>query len=447
MEGIFLDIAPIVLKLAVVFFLIFMNGFFVAAEFACVKMRPSRLETLIQEGNKRAKYAKELTDHLDASLSVTQLGITLASLGLGWVGEPFVAMLILPVSSMIGLDESIGHTISLMLGFAVITAMHIILGELTPKSMAIQDVERIVLAVALPMLIFGRVMHPFIWLLNHLANWVLHRLGFQGASEGEEAHTEEEIRLLMEESHRQGLIDDTEVDFVDNVFDFTELNVREIMVPRTDMICLYLEDSLEENLAVIMEEQLTRYPLCREDKDHIIGFLHVKDLMQYLYTGKRPNIRKLARKALVVPESMDVSVLLKTMQQRRSQLAVVVDEYGGTAGMVTIEDIVEEIVGDIQDEFDEERPMAEARGGNVYSVDAKLLLEELEDVLEIKIEDEDVDSVGGWLNDQIGGDPKVGQMAAFGGNLFYVEEVDGARIIRVLVQLGQALQEDHEEIG
>ena len=168
--------------------------------------------------------------------------------------------------------------------------------------------------------------------------------------------------------------------------------------------------------------------------------------MRYLYNGRRPNIRKLARKALVVPESMDVSVLLKTMQQRRSQLAVVVDEYGGTAGMVTIEDIVEEIVGDIQDEFDEERPMAEARGGNVYSLDAKLLLEELEDVLEIEIEDEDVDSVGGWLNDQIGGDPKVGQMAAYGGNLFYVEEVDGARITRVLVSLARELQEEHEEI-
>ena len=441
-----MDIVPILLQLVLVAFLIFMNGFFVAAEFACVKIRPSRLETLIQEGSKRAAYAKRLTDHLDASLSVTQLGITLASLGLGWVGEPVVAVIILPFTQMIGFDDAIGHTISLVLAFSVITAAHIIMGELTPKTMAIQSVEKIMLSVALPMLIFQKVMYPFVWLLNHVANWVARRLGFKAAAEGEDAHTEEEIRLLMEESHRQGLIDDTEADFVDNVFDFTELNVREIMTPRTDMVVLFLEDSFEENMEIILSEQLTRYPICREDKDHIIGFLHVKDLMRIIALGRKPNLRKLARKALVVPESMDVNVLLKTMQGSHSQLAIVVDEFGGTAGMVTIEDIVEEIVGDIQDEFDEERPTAESRGGLVYSVDAKMLLEQLADILEIPIEDEDVDSVGGWLYDQLGGEPRVGQMAAAAGSLFFVEEVDGARIIRVLIRLAHELTEEHDEI-
>ena len=443
------------MQLLTVLFLIFMNGFFVAAEFACVKIRPSRLEMLIQEGNRRAGYAKALTDRLDASLSVTQLGITLASLGLGWVGEPFVAKLILPLTELVGIDPTFGHTLALVLGFAIITAMHIILGELTPKSMAIQHVESIMLTVALPMLIFARVMYPFVWLLNHAANFVIACLGMKNKGEGEDAHTEEEIRLLMEESHKQGLIDDTEVDFVDNVFDFADMTVREIMVPRTDMVCLYLEDTWQENMQVIMEEQLTRYPICREDKDHIVGFLHVKDMMRAVWSNRSGNsaslmgqfgnfflgrgfsLRSLARKVLVVPESMDVSLLLKTMQQKKSQLAVVVDEYGGTAGMVTIEDIVEEIVGDIQDEFDEERPMAEPRGDSVYSVDAKMLLDELEDILDIAIEDEAVDSVGGWLNDQLGGDPQVGQMAAFDGNIFYVEETDGARIIRVLVRLAK----------
>ncbi|MCH3958324.1 MAG: hemolysin family protein [Selenomonas sp.] len=441
-----MDIVPILLQLVLVAFLIFMNGFFVAAEFACVKIRPSRLETLIQEGSKRAAYAKRLTDHLDASLSVTQLGITLASLGLGWVGEPVVAVIILPFTQMFGFDDAIGHTISLVLAFSIITAAHIIMGELTPKTMAIQSVEKVMLSVALPMLIFQKVMYPFVWLLNHVANWVARRMGFEAAAEGEDAHTEEEIRLLMEESHRQGLIDDTEADFVDNVFDFTELNVREIMTPRTDMVVLFLEDSFEENMEIILSEQLTRYPICREDKDHIIGFLHVKDLMRIIVLGRKPNLRKLARKALVVPESMDVNVLLKTMQGSHSQLAIVVDEFGGTAGMVTIEDIVEEIVGDIQDEFDEERPTAESRGGLVYSVDAKMLLEEMEDILEIQIEDEDVDSVGGWLYDQLGGEPRVGQMAAAAGNLFFVEEVDGARIIRVLIRLAHELTEEHDEI-
>ena len=436
-----MDIVPILFQLLLVFFLIAMNGFFVAAEFACVKIRPSRLETLIQEGSRQAKYAKKLTDHLDASLSVTQLGITLASLGLGWVGEPAVATLILPITHAIGLDDVIGHTIALALAFSIITGLHIVLGELTPKTMAIQNVEKIMLSVALPMLVFHRVMYPFVWLLNHVANWVAHRMGFHTASEGDDAHTEEEIRLLMEESHRQGLIDDTEVDFVDNVFDFTDLNVREIMTPRTDMVCLYLEDTMDENLHIILEEQLTRYPICHEDKDHIVGFLHVKDLMRVMAEGRKPNLRRLARKALIVPESMDVSVLLKTMQ-----MAIVVDEYGGTAGMVTIEDIVEEIVGDIQDEFDEERPTAERRGKRIFSVDAKMLLEELEDILEIDIEDEDVDTVGGWLYDQIGQAPRVGQMAASGGNLFYVEEVDGVRITRVLIHCAEDLVKEHDEI-
>ena len=441
-----MDIVPILFQLLLVIFLIAMNGFFVAAEFACVKRRPSRLETLIQEGSRQAKYAKKLTDHLDASLSVTQLGITLASLGLGWVGEPAVATLILPITHAIGLDDVIGHTISLALAFSIITGLHIVLGELTPKTMAIQNVEKIMLSVALPMLVFHRVMYPFVWLLNHVANWVAHRMGFHTASEGDDAHTEEEIRLLMEESHRQGLIDDTEVDFVDNVFDFTDLNVREIMTPRTDMVCLYLEDTMDENLHIILEEQLTRYPICHEDKDHIVGFLHVKDLMRVMAEGRKPNLRRLARKALIVPESMDVSVLLKTMQKQRSQMAIVVDEYGGTAGMVTIEDIVEEIVGDIQDEFDEERPTAERRGKRIFSVDAKMLLEELEDILEIDIEDEDVDTVGGWLYDQIGQTPRVGQMAAAGGNLFYVEEVDGVRITRVLIHCAEDLEKEHDEI-
>ena len=441
-----MDIVPILFQLLLVFFLIAMNGFFVAAEFACVKIRPSRLETLIQEGSRQAKYAKKLTDHLDASLSVTQLGITLASLGLGWVGEPAVATLILPITHAIGLDDVIGHTIALALAFSIITGLHIVLGELTPKTMAIQNVEKIMLSVALPMLVFHRVMYPFVWLLNHVANWVAHRMGFHTASEGDDAHTEEEIRLLMEESHRQGLIDDTEVDFVDNVFDFTDLNVREIMTPRTDMVCLYLEDTMDENLHIILEEQLTRYPICHEDKDHIVGFLHVKDLMRVMAEGRKPNLRRLARKALIVPESMDVSVLLKTMQKQRSQMAIVVDEYGGTAGMVTIEDIVEEIVGDIQDEFDEERPTAERRGKRIFSVDAKMLLEELEDILEIDIEDEDVDTVGGWLYDQIGQAPRVGQMAASGGNHFYVEEVDGVRITRVLIHCAEDLVKEHDEI-
>jgi len=437
-----MDILPIILQMLLVAFLIAMNGFFVAAEFCCVKMRPSRLETLIQEGNTRAKYAKKLIDELDEALSVTQLGITLASLGLGWVGEPFVAELIAPLIHAAGFGETLGHTISFALAFSLITSMHIILGELTPKSMAIAASEKILLNIALPMIIFWKVMYPFVWLLNTTASFVSHHLGLN-VSEGEVAHNPEEIRLLMKESRKQGLVDDTEVDFVDNVFDFTERNVREIMVPRPDMVCLYLDKSYEENLATILEEEMTRYPICDEDKDHIVGFLHIKDLTNVLIQGKRkPSLKKLARKVFFVPESMDVSLLLETMQKNRSQLAIVVDEYGGTAGMVTIEDVIEEIVGDIQDEFDEERPDAEKRADNLYSIDAKMLLEDLEDEFGIKIDEEDVDTVGGWLNDKIGGEPRVGQSAAFNGNTLYVEEVEGLRITRVLIRLAKKISDD-----
>ena len=439
-----MDVVPILLQILLVVFLIAMNGFFVAAEFCCVKMRPSRLETLIQEGNKRAVYAKKLTDELDEALSVTQLGITLASLGLGWVGEPFVAELIKPLTHSLGLGETLEHTISFVVAFSLITAAHIILGELTPKSMAIASTEKILLSIALPMLIFWKIMYPFVIMLNVTANFVSKHLGLQATGEGEIAHNPEEIRLLMEESHKQGLVDDTEVDFVDNVFDFTELSVREIMVPRTDMVCLYTNKTYEENLRIMLEEEMTRYPICNEDKDHIIGFLHVKDLISWrLSEGKqlKPNLTKLARKVFVVPESMDVSVLLKMMQKNRSQLAIVVDEYGGTSGMVTIEDIVEELVGDIQDEFDEERSEIEKRDENLYSIDGKMLLEDLADEFDIEIKDEDVDTVGGWLYDRIGGEPRVGQTASFEGNTFYVEEVDGVRITRILLRLVKRYRE------
>ena len=439
-----MDILPTLLDLLLVAFLIFMNGFFVAAEFCCVKIRTSRLETLIAEGSSRARYAKQLTDHLDYSLSVTQFGITLASLGLGWVGEPLIAMFILPLTQAAGLPDEVGHTAALAVAFTILTSMHIVLGELTPKSMAIANVERIILAISFPMVLFSRIMRPFVWILNTVANYISRRLGYDVKGENEDAHTEEEIRLLMKESYRQGLINSTEADFVDNVFSFTELNAREIMVPRTDMICLYLDDTPAERIKTILEEKQTRYPVCYEDKDHIIGFIHVKDLLPPLIRGEHLNLRRYIRKALVVPESMDGSVLLRMMQEQGSQLAIVVDEYGGTAGMVTVEDIIEQIVGDIRDEFDEERESVEWRAGDICSIDAKLLLEEVADLLGVRIEDEDVDSIGGWLYDQLGEAPRIGHMAAHAGTLLYVEEIDGMRITRVLVHLPHTVSEEQE---
>ena len=435
------------MKIVVVFLLVFGNAFFVAAEFSIVKMRSSRLDVLIAEGNRRASYAKKLADRLDVALSVTQLGITIVSLGLGWLGEPVVASLLYPIFLWLGVPESAVETISFAIAFFLITSLHIVGGELIPKNVAIRKVESVALTVALPLLAFQRVMYPFVWLLNHVANWAEERMGFSVVTKEEDvAHTEEEIRVLMEESHRQGFIDKTELEFVDNVFDFADLSVREIMIPRTDMICLDLEDSLEENMRTAMEERLTRYPICDGGKDNIIGFLHIKDFVQTLYKKEDPDLRKLARHVLIVPEVMAVSRLLQTMQQERSQLAIVVDEYGGTAGMVTIEDVIEEIVGDIQDEFDTDRPLVEKRGACLYSVDAKMLLEELEDILEVAIDEEEIDSVGGWLSAHVDNPPRIGQKAAFGDAQFFVEETEGVRITRVLCRLGREPQKEHDEI-
>lgn len=352
MEGPFVTI----LQLTLVLLFVFLNAFFVAAEFALVKIRSSRLEALVQEGSTRARYAQKLVLHLETALSVTQLGITLASLGLGWIGEPVVAELLHPVMHSLGISPSAGETISFIIAFSLITALHIVLGELIPKNLAIRKAESVVLGTALPMLLIQKLFYPFVWLLNRIADTIAQRLGF-GTAQGthEPAHTEDEIRLLMAESHRQGYIDKTELDFMDNIFEFADLTARDIMVPRTEMACLYLEDSIEEQIAAALKLQLTRYPVYRKDKDHIIGFLHIKDLLLTLSAGQQTALSELARKALFVPESISIKLLLKNMQKNRAQLAIVTDEYGGTAGMITIEDILEEIVGDIEDEFDQNR--------------------------------------------------------------------------------------------
>ena len=274
-----------------ILFLIALNGFFVAAEFTIVKVRSSKLEELIAEGSRQARYAKKLTDHMDVSLSVTQLGITLASLGLGWVGEPFLAEILRPWLALLGITGALVDTIAFTVAFSAITAAHIILGELAPKNLSIQNPLKILLTIAPPLLFFQRLTYPFVWALNHVANWTIRLFGFRVAAETEAAHSEEEIRILMAESRRQGYIDKTEYDFVDNVFDFSDKEVRDIMTPRTDMVCLYLENSAEKNIHIALEERMTRYPLCREDKDNIVGFIHIKDLLDPLCQGRQGGSR------------------------------------------------------------------------------------------------------------------------------------------------------------
>lgn len=438
----------ILLKVIVIILLVAMNGFFVASEFSIVKIRPSRLDTLIKEGVTEAEKAKLVTEHLDAYLSVTQLGITIASLGLGWIGEPTVIAILQPIFDMISLPVQVEHTIAFVFGFSIITAFHIVLGELVPKSLSIQKTESIVLFVAGPLIFFDKIFYPAVWFMNHVANAILGMLGVEAASEAEEAHSEEEIRLLMEESHKQGYIDKSELTYLDNVFEFSDRRAGEIMVPRTDMVCLYLEDSLEENIKIAIKEKMTRYPVCDGDKDHVVGIVHVIDLLQEVQNKEKRDLRKLMRAPIIVPESIEISKLLRMLQKRRAKMAILADEYGGTAGIVTMEDILEEIVGEIQDEFDDERNEIIELGEKTYSVDGIVLLEQINDLFELKmdVEEEDVDTIGGWVASKVEYPARIGKQVVTEGAIFTIEEMDKVRITRVHIEVLHVPESAHEEI-
>ncbi|CAG7631258.1 hypothetical protein PAECIP111802_01726 [Paenibacillus allorhizosphaerae] len=429
------DFMAIALNLMIVFILVLLNGFFVAAEFALVKVRQTRLQQLAGEGNGKAKYALAVTRKLDAYLSSTQLGITLASLGLGWVGEPAISHLIVePLFHAMGIGLAwYANALSVFIGFAVITFLHIVLGELAPKSLAIQKSEGTSLWLSAPLMMFYKIFYPVIWLLNGAANKLLKLIGVQPASELEAAHTEEEIRILMDESAKSGHINKDELALFDNIFEFSDRIAREIMQPRTDMECLFTELSFAENLKIVYETKHTRYPVAKDDKDEIIGFVHVSDLL-LADPDKEHDLREFLRPVLMVPESMEISYVLKLMQRKRSQIAVVIDEYGGTAGLITTEDILEEIVGEIHDEFDEGERSEIEKQGDAYSVDGRVLIEDLNDMLHLGIEDEEVDSVGGWLFKMLEENVVKGRKLEHGGFLYEITEVERLRIMRVSIR-------------
>lgn len=421
-----------VFNLFMVVLLVLLNGFFVATEFAIVKVRESRIAQLVAEGENRARSVENVLQNLDAYLSACQLGITLASLGLGWLGEPAVAHLLHPVFRYFGLNETFVESISFIIAFSVITFLHIVLGELAPKTFAIQRTEWVSMTVARPIQIFHKVMYPFITFLNWSAFRFL-ALFHISMEPHQEAHTEEEIRILVNESHKSGLIDQTELMLVDNIFDFSETMAREIMVPRTDMVVLDLHDSYEENVRLVQTGRYTRYPVVDGDKDHVVGSLHIKDLLTGILQGEHQDIKRLMRPVLSVPQTISISRLLTMLQKQRGQLAIIIDEYGGTAGLVTLEDIMEEIVGDIQDEFDDERPEVE-RKDDVLSLDGRMLLEEVSDYLDFELESHEVDTLAGWIYMQIDHPPQVGDTITKENYQFVVAEVDHYRITRVQVK-------------
>jgi len=434
------DPLPSILNLFLIALLVLMNGFFVSAEFAMVKVRGSRIEALVEAGNKRAIYASNIVRNLDAYLSACQLGITLASLGLGWLGEPAIAHLLEPMFTALGLGPVYVHGISIVIAFVIITILHIVLGELAPKTMAIRKSETVTLWSAALLTFFYKLMYPFIWALNGMANSLLRLFRMAPASEHDSAHSEDEIRILMKESNKSGLIDNTELALVDNIFDFTATSAREIMIPRTEMICLNANQSMLENLEIASESMRTRYPVYNGDKDHIIGFIHIKDLMRSQLTDTISVIRPI----LAVPESTPISDLLKRMQRSKTQIAILIDEYGGTSGMVTLEDIMEEIVGEIQDEFDQERPAIEKVDEMEYSIDGMMLIEEVSERFELDMDRSDYDTIGGWLYSRVETiPPEVGQSVEYGGYVFVIQETEHKRISRVnVIKLEMLVEEE-----
>jgi len=424
----------ILINIIIVFLLVFMNGFFVATEFAMVKVRKSRIETLALEENRNAKYTLKVVKNLNSYLSACQLGITLASLGLGWVGEPAISAMITPLLKLSDMSELTIHSISFILGFAIITGFHIVLGELTPKSLAIISAEKIALYTALPLIMFYNVTYPIMWSFNNSTNLVLKLFGISQVDEHEAAHTDEEIKLLVQDSYKHGLIDKTELTFVDNIFNFSETTAKEIMMPRTDMACIFIEDTFDEIIAFVLEEQLTRYPVCRDSKDNVIGFIHIKDLYKQKIEGNNQNIEGIIREIKFVPESTSISELLKAFKKEKTQMSIIIDEYGGTSGLVTIEDILEEIVGELQDEFDDDgKEISKTEDGN-YNVDGKVIIGDINELLDIEIDAENIDTIGGWIYSQLDSYPQVNEKVNYENYEFIILKCDRKRISQVSIK-------------
>jgi len=380
--------------------LIALTAFFVATEFAIIRIRSSRIDQLVVEGSKNAKAAKQVITNLDEYLSACQLGITITALGLGWLGEPTVAHMLEPLFEQLGIEGGLSTIISVVIAFAVVTFLHVVVGELAPKTFAIQKAEAVTLLFVKPLIFFYKIMYPFIWVLNGSARLLTGLFGLKLASEHELAHSEEELRILLSESYKSGEINQSEFKYVSKIFDFDDRVAKEIMVPRTEVVSIDQEDTIEYILDMAKEERFTRYPIIDGDKDHIVGLLNMKEILTEIVMKDTQSIhlKDYIRPIIQVVETISIHDLLLKMQRERIQMAILVDEYGGTAGIVTIEDILEEIVGEIRDEFDtDEKPLIQKVKDYHYIVDGKVLVSQINELLDIQIDDTEIDTIGGWV--------------------------------------------------
>lgn len=398
-------------------FLVLLNGFFVAAEFAMVRVRGSQIELRAKTGSAMAKVARGILHNLDGYLAATQLGITIASLGLGVVGEGVVTNIVIRAFLAAGIELSPGFiTASHIISFAVITILHIVFGELAPKSLAIQKSVPTTLAVSVPLRFFYIVFRPLIWTLNGFANFILGLFGIKTLEGGEAHHSSEELQYLLEQGKETGALDSNEHELIQNVFDFNERVVKNIMVPRTKISGIEVETTREELLEILITEGYSRLPVYDEVIDKIVGIVHAKDILPLLARGEEIVLKDIIRKPYFIPETKKINDLLAELQQKRIQIAIVSDEFGGTAGMVTLEDIVEELVGEIQDEYDEEKPIVEVINEREFIVNALAPIYDVNSHLPHDLpEDGDFDTVSGWLGDIFGKIPDVGEQKESNG--------------------------------
>ncbi|AEW55414.1 Magnesium and cobalt efflux protein CorC [Bacillus cereus F837/76] len=381
--------------------LIALTAFFVAAEFAIVKVRSSRIDYLIAEGNNRATSVKTVITNLDEYLSACQLGITVTALGIGWFGKPALKQMFDTLFVNLNISTQLADIFAVILVFLFITFLHVVIGELAPKTFAIQKAEQVSLFVAKPLTFFYRMAFPFIWLLNGSARIITKLLGLKPPKGHDEVHSEEELRLLVSESYKNGEINQSEYKYVNKIFEFDDRIAKEIMVPRTEMHIISKEMPAEEALQKMSQEKYTRYPVVDGDKDHVIGFVNFKDIFTDFVQHKAVRNKKVEqyiRPIILVIDSIPIHDLFLKMQKQRTHIAILIDEYGGTSGLVTVEDILEEIVGDIQDEFDtDEQPEIQQVSETKTILEGKVLVSEVNTLLGLTIDDNGVDTIGGWI--------------------------------------------------
>ncbi len=413
--------------------MIALTAFFVAVEFAIVKVRSTRIDQLIKEEKKGAMAAKQVVTHLDEYLSACQLGITITALGLGWLGQPTVAKLVEPLFRLFHINSSVTQILSIVIAFALVTFINVVVGELAPKSFAIQKAETITLLFAKPLIGFYKIFYPFIWILNHSSRMLVGIFGLKPASENELAHSEEELRIIISESYQSGEINKSELTYVNNVFDFNNRSAKEIMVPRTEIVSISVDDKPEEILALMKEQKYTRYPVINGDKDNIIGVVNIKDILttQIIRKDLTPikSLTPFIKPVISVIENVPIQNLLLKLQKERTHMAILLDEFGGTSGLVTIEDIIEEIVGEIRDEFDtDEIPEVRQVTDQHYIVSGKVLIETINDHLGTTISNKDLDTIGGWfLSNKF--EAKIGDSIEVGGYTFMITEMEEHHIL------------------